>query len=580
MNRNRLGVTCLAIASLMWPIVAPAQTPPKESAKPTGGGPQDILSAVPGDAWAVLCAPNIGKTDARLTTMIQRLNLPMMPGNPLMIAKAMMGLTMGFDDSGALAVVVMPVADLTAFAKSMVILLPTSDFDQLMSVMNPEPMEGGISKIYFLDKESYVARHGKWTAMAQTPETLAGVLKSKTSAKSRFNKHQMKRFQSDDLTLWLNASAITSSDLFAAFAPMLVISSADPEMLKQFSSLEVSLRFDPSGLNLGYYIDAAPESDMGKSFRAAPATTESLLTGLPSEPFVLAAGMAASESQSRLNAESVDKMLTTKGAQGGPEVAAVLEGLRPMIKYLIGSIRHLSMSIAPLRAGPNGMIGMTVVLTTEGDSKKVCTTIGEMIDRVKKGLAENEDAAEILNLVEYKAGAEKSGTVQVDHLMVSYPSEGSQEWREQADKILGAEGVLFRIAAVGDKRVAIAFGGGSERFAAVVKAARLNKASLADDEGIKRVSAFVPKKRSSEGYIAVDRLVRMIGEIAKVGDFPWPVVMPEINAPIAMVSAPAGKAGLQNDLFIPMEVIVAAKDAAMNAMAQRMTPPPPPDGEL
>ncbi|MCH7527790.1 MAG: hypothetical protein IID39_10170, partial [Planctomycetes bacterium] len=50
--------------------------------------------------------------------------------------------------------------------------------------------------------------------------------------------------------------------------------------------------------------------------------------------------------------------------------------------------------------------------------------------------------------------------------------------------------------------------------------------------------------------------------------------------PIAMVSAPAGKAGLQNDLFIPMEVIVAAKDAAMNAMAQGMTPPPPPDGEL
>ena len=198
MNRNRSVVTCLSIASLMWPIVAPAQTPPKESAKPTAGGPQDILSAVPGDAWAVLCAPNIGKTDARLTALVQRLNLPMMIGSPLMMAKAMMGMNMGFDDSGALAVVAMPMPDLTALGKSLVILLPTSDYDQLMSVMNPEPMEGGISKMYFMDKESYVARHGKWAAMAQTPETLVGLLKSKTSVKSRFNKHQMKHRGLDD----------------------------------------------------------------------------------------------------------------------------------------------------------------------------------------------------------------------------------------------------------------------------------------------------------------------------------------------------------------------------------------------
>ena len=105
MNSRRVVAAWLGMLSVMWPVVAAAQTPAPAS-EPQGsksageaGGPQDILSAVPGDAWAVLWAPNIGKTDARLTAMIQRLNLPMM-GSPLMMAKAMMGMNMGFDDTG------------------------------------------------------------------------------------------------------------------------------------------------------------------------------------------------------------------------------------------------------------------------------------------------------------------------------------------------------------------------------------------------------------------------------------------------------------------------------------------------
>jgi hypothetical protein len=276
----------------------------------------------------------------------------------------------------------------------------------------------------------------------------------------------------------------------------------------------------------------------------------------------------------------VEKALGTVALLGGANAAALVESLSPMVKYLIGDIRHMSMSVSGLPPDQDGMIGVTVLLTTEGKSAKVCSTMSEMVAGMVKVFADNEEAREWVSLFEYKAGAETSGSVKVDHFTIKLPSEVDGEDREKANKIIGKEGILLRVAAVTDQRVAITFGGGSERLAQVVKAAQTDAAPLASDEGIQRVSAFLPKKRSAEGYLAVDRLLTMIGEIAKVAGKPLGVTMPEINAPIAFVTAPAGKAGSQNDVFVPLEAIVAVKDAVINAMGQKMNPAAQTEGDL
>ena len=82
------------------------------------------------------------------------------------------------------------------------------------------------------------------------------------------------------------------------------------------------------------------------------------------------------------------------------------------------------------------------------------------------------------------------------------------------------------------------------------------------------MAEHVAKKRSSEVYISVDRLIKTLVAVAKVigKNVPLTAAIPEINAPVAIPSSASGKAGVQTEFFVPMEVLSAVKDVVSAQM--------------
>ena len=157
------------------------------------------------------------------------------------------------------------------------------------------------------------------------------------------------------------------------------------------------------------------------------------------------------------------------------------------------------------------------------------------------------------------------------------------EWIDQLKKVVGQEGILVRVAAVDATHVLVNFGGGKERMGEAIAAAKAGKALLSKDGGIQRVSAKLPKEKTAEVYIAVDRIVSLIRNITEAtgSGQAFPIRMPEINAPLAYVTTANGLVGTV-DLYVPMELIVEIKNTTMQMLgtmmggAQQQQPSEPP----
>ncbi|MEE9296503.1 MAG: hypothetical protein V3W34_16285 [Phycisphaerae bacterium] len=561
-----------ASVGLLMAIVPSAASAQEAGTKVTPGrSPQDVLSAVPAEAWAVLAVPSVTRLEQKLTAFGQQLQVPMM--SPIALGKMMLGITQGFDDKGGLAVALLPLKDLSAPARSLVIFMPVTDYDALLAPWAPQPLEEGsaISKMALMNKESYVARFGRFAAVAQSAEVLTKVLGAKKSLRDQLDKGRIERIEKDDLTLWVNMGAVTSSDLYNGLAFLIQMTGNDPELLRQFRTASLSVRFDPAGVTIGGYMDADPESDSGKAMSSVQSTSRSLLTGLPKDPFILAGGQMYNKESNKIGIKMLDKMMGQLTQQAGEDVEQVEKLIETASEALL-SLRHLSMSVSPLSASDEGMIAATMVLTTESDSKRLCQTFDKLVGMFKKMMADDARVAERVGMFVYNADAEKVGGVAVDHFKVTLPPEElDADWIRKIHKVIGPQGLLVRLATVDDKHVAVTLGGGKGHLARVIDVIKSKETPLAEDAGIKRVAGHVAKKRYVEFYLSADRLIKTVMAVAEaIGEkIPLTAAIPEINAPLAVTSSPAGKAGVRMELFMPMEMISAVKDIVM---AQMMAP--------
>lgn len=538
----------------------------------TRRSPQDVLAVVPGESWAVLCVPSLSRLDQKLNTFSQQLQLPMM-GPPLGMAKMMLGVMGGFDDAGGLALALLPIHDVTEVGKSIVVFVPITSFDDLVAPMSPQPAEKGMTKLYFLEQETYAAPFGKFAVMAQNPESLTRVLKAKKSFRDLLSEDRIARVEEDDITLWGNLKAFTSTELFATYATMLEQLNVDPKDIRQINTAALSIRFDEAGLNFGAHFDADTASDLGRVLAATRSTDESTLIGLPDEPYLVATGSFVSEAAAKRASNLMSKALGLVTRQAG-EQKELLEGLWKTVSELVGNVRRSAVSVVVLPEGSDGLVGITAVITTDGAGKRVLAAVRKSVASLKDAFAGDAQVAPYTGLVTHTSAAETVAGLAVDHLKIKLPFEPGSEEKTRADKILGSEGLLFRFVGIDDNRVAVAFGGGTARLNKVIEAVKSGSAPLARDRGIQWVAPHLPKSRSSELYIAVDRVLKLIAAIGEAVDdpLPLPADLPDVNAPVAVVTAPRPPAGAQSELFIPIPLLKAAKDVAMS---QLLAPPPP-----
>ncbi len=584
-QRFWINLTVICAAAFCWSATAFAQDapPPAADNAPAAVAPKgDILTAVPDSAWASLCIRNAAELDEKMMNIGQRLNL--MPMSMLGMAKMSLGLMAGVNDNGSVAVVLMPVENVADIMPGISVLVPCTDYAALTSMIKPEPVEGGLSRVMLAGQDSYIVQYGEYAAISNFPSALQALLNAKENSGMGkvWTNHQVKRFAEDDLTLWVNVKAIVASPTFQGMIPMLAMMSGgsfNVEEIKDYNSITVSLSLNNGGLRIGFYTGMSEGSNSAKLLASGPSTSETLLKGLPADDYLVSVGSLISKEQADKAAKSLGTMLAN------PMLAMQLQ-LDPMkvseisakVAEALSDARGVAFSISGLSPGPDGLIGMTKVVTVAGSAKDKCAKIAEIIEIMTSGLVNSEEGKqameEVMSIVKYTPEAESIGGVSVDHLAVKIDQvdDVSPEDYQKLQKVVGSEGVLVRLAAVDDKHLVVTFGGGKQRMARSLELIKAGQAPLADDASIKNAAKSLPTSRSIEGYVSVDNVVETIAAIQKAVDEGGMPPFGKVNAAAAFVAGTVGGTGYQVDVAIPMELIVAIKDMIVSST---MPPQPP-----
>ena len=294
--------------SLLIVLAACCLVPPLTPAA-RAAGPNELLQAVPDNAWGMVSVRSLAELDKKLMNLSQMVNAPTAGFSPLAMAKGALGLLLGVNDDGGVALVVMPAEDLGAVKDAMAILIPTTNYAELLSLLEPEEVGDGLSKVLLAGNESYVAQKGSFAVAGPTPEAVKAVLAAEKGVVGRLSPYQVERWEKDDLTVWLNLEAFTASPVFATYVGTAQAVGMDLQWLGEFKSAQLSLRLAPEGIGLGVYYDCQADSQMGQALASIKPKAGTLLTGLPADSMVFAYGQVGSKEGSAYAARWVEKAM-------------------------------------------------------------------------------------------------------------------------------------------------------------------------------------------------------------------------------------------------------------------------------
>ncbi len=561
------------------------------SAMPARAESVNALKVVPAEAWASLTIRNVGELDNKLMALAQRLNTPV-PMSPLEMLKGMLQLT-GVNNDAGVAIVMMPLLNPSDPNSAFAVLIPCSDYATMTGNMTLEEPVGGVSRGMLMGaEESYIAQHGDYAVLSPSAAGVQAYMAAASNPMSdaAWSKHQLGRFEQDDITLHVNLKGVIASPMVQAMLPMLAAGGTfNPQDLNDLDSMSIALRVGDDGLNLGVYYQVIEGSPSANILGSVKPSTDSLLGGLPGGDYMFAAGLHGSKEMFAKYSEAYGAIL------GNPMMAmnlgadpAKMQEVAAKAAALVADVRDVSFSISALPEGSDGLIGMTKVLTFSGDAKGKCAKMGEIITMLVSGMFTGEEAQEAVQHVNFKSDAENLGGVSVDQLAVAVDQMDGVSEKDfgEMKSIFGAEGLLIRMAAIDDNHVAVTFGGGKSFMESIAGLVKGGDAPLKANEGIKKVGSTLPKAKTFEGYFSIDNTMKFATAASNAVNEMPPPPFPKVDVPVGIVGAPIGGNGFQIDVAVPMEMVIAGKDFAMSMQggpppgdSEPVSPPPAPSDE-
>lgn len=562
-------------------VVASAQTTPPPTAPPaepqadapaTSVAPipvSDILEAIPAEAKLVLVVRDMAELDAKLTALSRQ--AAFMPISGLTLAKGWLEMVAGMQDNAPLALLLMPAEPEQMMFANPVLLVPTVEREALLRLLHPEPVLEDYVRVKLRGQESYAGTKGKFTVFGPTLAAVKSVVAASPGSPARLTSYQRARLHANDATLWVDVPWLM--ERVAEGAPSnFLAETLGPGFLKQLKSLQLGLRVEPPGLALEFCAESSVAPAPAAAASPSPSlAADSLLTGLPAEQYVWALGITGETALplSNLVLEQAVRLLGGYEQEAPERVAR----FRQTLASLATMSRRGAVSVALLPEGPYGRIGLTKVVETSGASQSALEEFAAFVRQLPEAPLADLRIKALLQRVSYQRGAETGEDLSIDHFRLDLTGLDSVD-TEAVGALLGSEGVLFRIASAGDTRFVVALGGGRPRFEAALAAARSGQAPLAADVGIVRTAPHLPGQRQVEGYLALDQGLRL----GKLLEAAWgqadplkpSLTLPAVHAPVAFAVRSVGDAAWQVDVFVPVELLSAVRQAVMDSLAREM----------
>lgn len=565
---------------------------------------------------------DINATANKLQFPLATMGLP----TPLEWFKGETGLSEGLNENGGAALVVLNCAQITSseeIANRLVILIPVKDMNAIATGLQAEK-DGELYRMTLGNEQ--VAGVMKDTHLLVSPveDAVREAARSQAGIHTVMSPDRVLNYRTQDLFAWVNFRGINKvvrDEAMTAVRGVLALGmmgnpmmmhdpqAAEAQIEAQMEQLEkladgseaacAGISLDAQvGLKLMGYLRMNPESEMGKQTASMEMPKAPLLMGLPNEPVIFALGGGGGNKDPELVRQEMKRVLdqvmkpSLMGVNVNPEK---LESIKESILKLAPSFQQVAYSASSLPVdSQEGLIGVTAVLTThnsaevQAEIRKLFGDVKEMILEVavKEGDLPAELVARAGEAITLRQNAEQIPGCVVDHFVVDVEAlmkidedqkaagdtgageetagDDRNNELEQIKAVVGQEGILIRLAAVGEKNVVVTFGGGKERFAKVVELVKKGEAPLADNRAIKMVSSRLPaENRIMEGYFSIDQLIGTVTNVGqKLGE---PMMMPFMlkpGAPLAMTMTRVHDTAIQADLLLlPIETAQSLMDA-------------------
>lgn len=549
--------------------------------------PKDMLKLVPEDAWGFVMLRSLGTIDERAAYLKELLGIDAMPPQLTPMGLMMIGVGPGaenpIDMKSPVCIALMDVQKFGAAegapmpdpGKAAVLIAPAKDSAGLLKLFNAEEAKDGVSNCTVGGFPAFAAVKDDFVILGQNKDCVTRVLKSSKSAGAVIPESRVKVLTDSDVFVSIALGSVMEaykqeiSGFLQGMGPAMGIAPKDGErfqaMFAQMSAVDFSINIAKEGLRLRYLVEAKKGSDLEKMVQATKSSSESLLTVLPKEKYLLALGGMATYSE---HAEKfgdpnmVGSMLRQMQAEGIDEKA--VKSIDAELQKMLKNMSRTAICISALpEGGEDGMFGLTVIAETK-DADGFVASVRSIWENAWK-LSTDKEFVDAKEFFVHKADAETIGGAKVDTLSLKMQemadkSEMDEDELKSFQSVMGKE-IVFRFGAADSKHVVCTFGGGKARHEAACKAIKgAMGGSLAEDKGIASTASQLPSPRSMEGYIAVDNILQVAKAVAKVvgEEEEIPFDAPTLDAPVALSASVDG--GVQRgDLFVPTKLIVAIK---------------------
>lgn len=478
--------TLLFVASVLSVNIAHGQSAPSPS-------PLDIMSVLPGETELALVIPKLSVlNDDRWGPLFQVWGWPEKPMAAL-FSKLEIVTGINGDLGAAVAVLGEPAGSDSSLSQRLVLLLPTTNRNALLTFLSPQLLENGYVKIRLRDRDSFAGTKGSYTVIGPTLEAVRRVVESTTALWPQLTRNQTLQYSRCDAAIWIGKNGYPLLNELSSTQPEKSILTYAISLYGTKIETLIPLRVEPDGLALKACIHH-PLSDTN-----APARFHApMLLGLPNDAVVFAGGVAMDDHGHRLRQWITQWFVRaqTDSALPPTTVIELMNSFMSLSHHLEQLTVSVSLKTTP-SSEPTPGLHMTLIARATRDVRPLLTALRGMVHALKSGIWIDPRWQMIMDQLTYRNHVERAGLLDLDHLTLDLQNFSSLN-QKTLRQLFGTQGPMLRVGFADLRTLVITMGGGLPRFQNVVSSVRSNHAPILNNALLSKPSNRLPGTRHFE----------------------------------------------------------------------------------
>jgi hypothetical protein len=577
---------CIVLAFIAWVGVA------------AGMARGQVMSQVPSSAFAVLKVSDLETTSKKVADFCTQMGISQMDpdmADPLGAFLKAVGAPDGVNRAGELAFVyVDPAASNVAEDKSLLLLIPVSDYQKFIGNFPDAKTDGDVTSAHFKNQTgdlSYFAHWGDYAAVSPTHDIVAkqptdmikvdGLAAKELDGKDIVLLGNLKGLRPKMLQEidWARQQAPTGIDQAVAqglkvggqnnakFAPLVKqLASQILDFAQEFANsadaASFSINLSPDGIATTLMCQFDPASSLASHVTQVKNTDDSMLEGLATGKYLMFGGASAQQAEAFWGKflPPIQKAITDLG----PDYSSLNDWLTALQKASLATTSASFGMMMPSAQPGQGAL-MQIVSIRRGDSKTTLQATRDMADAQQRAFKVLGMSA-ISGAETYTKDSKIVDGVSFDEMktQVNLPGQSPQamQMMQFMNLIYGPQGPDAFTGVVDDQTLLMVMGLDDAAISSAIAAAKAGTDPLAKTSPVKTVASELPAQRFAVMYIPLDLWATTGFGYAKMFGIDMGVVLPDNLPPMGTTLSTDGTA-IRADTYVPSQLIQALTAAGM-----------------